>query len=211
MLLQFIYILQIFENVYGRKQVTSTFAHVVYMLSWMGVSLWLQMNCWSTKERKKIIKVAGQSYFCDLWCWQSCSFTGLTAISIQQQPANGGLSNSSTSLPTTLAARPQSLPGPEHLLPLTMNAVTTINNTAALTLCNLDTKPSGTPDNQIREDFAILAKDSKLFTTCCLTCWLSSKLDLHNCGINLIGKYVNYCVDKLLQMMSPVSRTTVLT
>jgi len=90
---------------------------------------------------------------------ESCSFTGLTAISIQQQPANGGLSNSSMSLPTTLAARPQSLPGPEHLLPLTMNAVTTINNTAALTLCNLDTKPSGTPDNQIREDFAILAKD----------------------------------------------------
>jgi hypothetical protein len=72
------------------------------------------------------------------------------------------LSSSNTSLPTTLAARPQSLPGPEHLLPLTMNAVTTINNTAALTLCNLDTKPSGTPDNQIREDFAILAKDSKL-------------------------------------------------
>jgi hypothetical protein len=73
------------------------------------------------------------------------------------------LSSSSTSLPTTaLAARPQSLPGPEHLLPLAVNAVTTINNTAALTLCNLDTKPSGTPDNQIREDFAILAKDSKL-------------------------------------------------
>jgi hypothetical protein len=74
------------------------------------------------------------------------------------------LSSSNTSLPTTtLAARPQSLPGPEHLLPLAMNAVTTINNTAALTLCNLDTKPSGTPDNQIREDFAILSKESKLY------------------------------------------------
>ena len=157
----------------------------------MGVPLWLQMNCWSRKGRKKIIEVADQIYFCELWCWQSCSFTGLTPISIQQQPANGGLSNSSTSLPTTLAARPQSLPGPEHLLPLTMNAVTTINNTAALTLCNLDTKPSGTPDNQIREDFAILAKDSKLFTTCCLTCWLSSELDLRNSAINFIGKYVN--------------------
>jgi hypothetical protein len=73
------------------------------------------------------------------------------------------LSNSNTSLPTTtLAARPQSLPGPEHLLPLAVNAVTSINNTA-LTLCSLDTKPSGTPDNQIREDFTILAKDSKLY------------------------------------------------
>ncbi|PNF39980.1 Oxysterol-binding protein-related protein 6 [Cryptotermes secundus] len=90
---------------------------------------------------------------------ETSSFTGLTVTSIQQQPATGALSSSNTSLPTTLAARPQSLPGPEHLLPLTMNAVTTINNTAALTLCNLDTKPSGTPDNQIREDFAILAKD----------------------------------------------------
>jgi hypothetical protein len=158
-----------------------------------------------------MISVFGQSYFCELWFWQSCSFTGLTAISIQQQPATGGLSSSSTSLPTTLATRPQSLPGPEHLLPLTVNAVTTINNTAALTLCNLDTKPSGTPDNQIREDFAILAKDSKLFTTCCSTCWLSSKLDLHNSCINCIGNYVNYSIDKLLQIMSYISRTKILT
>ncbi|KDR22246.1 oxysterol-binding protein-related protein 6-like [Zootermopsis nevadensis] len=91
---------------------------------------------------------------------ETCSFMGLSVSSIQQQSTTGGLSSSNTSLPTTtLAARPQSLPGPEHLLPLAMNAVTTINNTAALTLCNLDTKPSGTPDNQIREDFAILAKE----------------------------------------------------
>ncbi|XP_069676380.1 oxysterol-binding protein-related protein 6-like isoform X2 [Periplaneta americana] len=91
---------------------------------------------------------------------ETCSFTGLTVTSIQQQPITGVLSSSNSSLPTTtLAARPQSLPGPEHLLPLAVNAVTTINNTAALTLCNLDTKPSGTPDNQVREDFTILAKD----------------------------------------------------
>ncbi|PSN35782.1 Oxysterol-binding protein-related protein 6 [Blattella germanica] len=90
---------------------------------------------------------------------ETCSFSGLTVTSIQQQPVTGGLSSSNTSLPTTtLAARPQSLPGPEHLLPLAVNAVTSINNTA-LTLCTLDTKPSGTPDNQIREDFTILAKD----------------------------------------------------
>ncbi|KAJ9585564.1 hypothetical protein L9F63_002640, partial [Diploptera punctata] len=60
----------------------------------------------------------------------------------EQQPATGGLSSSNSSLPTTtLATRPQSLPGPEHLLPLAVNAVTS------------------TPDNQIREDFTILAKD----------------------------------------------------
>lgn len=57
MLLWFICILQIFENFYGRKQVTSMYACVVYMLSWMRVSLWLQMNCWSTKGQMKIIKV----------------------------------------------------------------------------------------------------------------------------------------------------------
>ncbi|XP_068082780.1 oxysterol-binding protein-related protein 6 isoform X2 [Anabrus simplex] len=78
----------------------------------------------------------------------TCSYSGLGTPGMQ-----GALSSSNSSLPSaTVAARPQSLPGPEHLLPI-------VTGTAAVTVTAADTKPSSTPDNQIREDFAILAKD----------------------------------------------------
>lgn len=47
------------------------------------------------------------------------------------------------------AARPQSLPGAEHLLPL----VTSPADNRISSSC--------TPDNHLREDFAVLAKDGK--------------------------------------------------
>nr|CAD7194443.1 unnamed protein product [Timema douglasi] len=78
---------------------------------------------------------------------ETCSFSG--GLSVTAVPT---FSNSS--LPsTTFAARPQSLPGPDHLMPHSINSAT------ALTMCALDSRPGSTPENNLREDFAILAKD----------------------------------------------------
>nr|CAD7393894.1 unnamed protein product [Timema cristinae] len=77
----------------------------------------------------------------------TCSFSG--GLSVTAVPT---FSNSS--LPsTTFAARPQSLPGPDHLMPHSINSAT------ALTMCALDSRPGSTPENHLREDFVILAKD----------------------------------------------------
>ncbi|XP_063237836.1 oxysterol-binding protein-related protein 6-like isoform X2 [Bacillus rossius redtenbacheri] len=65
---------------------------------------------------------------------ETCSFSGLSL-----SPPPAVLSCSNPSLP---AARPQSLPNSDHL-----------------PVCTLDARLSSTPDNQLREDYAILAKD----------------------------------------------------
>ncbi|GLG95172.1 Oxysterol-binding protein-related protein 6, partial [Gryllus bimaculatus] len=103
--------------------------------------------------------------------------TSSLAVTLASQPipigiGAGGLSSSNTSLASAnLVARPQSLPGGgEHLLPLASAAATAVTITAT----GESGRPNSscTPDNQLRDDFVILAKDihsslkSALYTLC---------------------------------------------